>query len=250
MGNKLLLKKPQYNVFIIAGQSNASGRGTNNQTFAKSSVYDSLFLGNDYLYKTMADPIDSNTNQIDTISSDSIAAGSVWPLVATGLSALGKYTIFVPCAMGGTFISQWREFAGGAVDRSTLYGSMCYRALQAATVGTLRGVLVWIGESNAISGTSQVAFNADIDTFANNVKSDIGVNSMFCKLQTCTGISQENQDAINAAIAEAWGDNSNVMTGPDLTSISTDDSYHIKIDDKLASAATLWIAAIKTALSW
>lgn len=244
----------QRDVFVIAGQSNASGRGTNNQTYTGSGSVGALNYNNAYHLTNLIDPVDANTGQVDSVSSDTtpVAAGSIWPLLATHhISNTGRTPIFVPCAKGATSITAWLPGADHQ-DRTTLYGSMVYRALQAANYGTLRAVLWWQGETDAVAAMSQATYNGHLDTIANAVMADLGVPLMPCKFQRCSGITDANEDAINAAIAEAWGDNANVATGPDLTGITTDsgDGLHLNADAKLSSAAALWWTALETEFGW
>lgn len=228
-------------LFIIAGQSNASGRGSNNQSYSHATVKATRF-GNNYLWSNLDDPSDSDSGQIDTVSSDSIAAGSLWPLLATSfMTDLSIPVAFVPCAKGGTSITAWQPGVDHQ-NRATLYGSMVYRALQ---VGGCKAVLWWQGETDALAGMSQATYNGHLDSLANAVAADLGVKLVPCKLQNCTGISAPAQAAINAAIGEAWTDNVNVVQGPDLSGITTDDEYHLQTNQKLQDAADLWWSAIE-----
>jgi hypothetical protein len=239
------------NVFLIAGQSNASGRGTNSQSWSHATLTPWLF-DNAYTFRILADPTDSAIGQVDAVSNDSSeAAGSVWPLVATSLLASTNARCgFVPCAKGATSITAWLPGADRQ-DRTTLYGSMIYRATQVMllTGTSIKAVLWWQGESDAIAGMSQATYNAHLDTLTNAIASDLGCKLMAAKLQTCSGA---DVTTVNAAIAEAWADNPNVLIGPDLSGLSTapDDLYHLITDAKLASAASLWWDAIKAVFGY
>lgn len=228
-------------VFVIAGQSNASGRGTNSQSYSHATIKASLF-GNDYTWRELADPTDSITNQGDTISKETVqSGGSVWPLLATSfLADQGVPVSFIPSAKGGTRITDWLPGANHQ-NRATLYGSMVYRALQ---VGGVKAILWWQGEADAQDGMSQATYNSNLDSLANAIQADLGVKLMPCKLQNITAA---DETAINAAIAEAWGDNANVLTGPDLSDIATDDTLHLQTDAKLLDAAGRWWTALQTA---
>lgn len=233
-------------VFVIAGQSNASGSGTNNQSYSHATLKAGLF-GNDYKWHELTDPTDTGLNQVDTVSSDGpggeVNKGSAWPHLATNfLANVGLPCAFVPCALGGTSITAWLPGANHQ-DRTTLFGSLVYRALQTG----VKCVLWWQGEADAAAGMTQATYNGHLDTIANAVFTDLGVKLMPCKLQTCTGVSQIAQDRINAAIAEAWADNANVLTGPDLTGLVSDDGNHLKSDANLAAAGALWWNALETA---
>lgn len=225
---------------VIAGQSNASGRGTNNQT-----ANGGFLFGNDYNVKHLNDPTDDPTDQRDTVSSDTspAAAGSVWPLVNNLISA--GTCLWVPCAKGGTSITQWQPGVDH-FDRTTLYGSMTYRA----QVTNAQAVLWWQGETDAANGMNQATYNGYLDTLANTLYSDLGIKLIACKFQNCAIVADPNEAAINAAIAEAWADNDNVLQGPDLTDMASDDDYHLKTDAKLLEAASRWYTALAAAFGW
>jgi hypothetical protein len=224
-------------IFAIAGQSNASGRGTNSQSYSHASLKACLF-GNDYVWKELADPHDDNTSQKDSVSSDGIAAGSYWLPLATQIMAdQGVPVAFVPCAKGRADIeTDWQPGADHS-NRATLYGSMNYRIAQ---VGGVKAVLYHGGEKDALAGTSEANVNTALDSFANAVNSDQSIGVMICKLQTCT----DGRDVtnVNNAIGTAWGDNANVLQGPDLSSITV--SVHLESDADLATAAWAWWTAM------
>lgn len=230
--------------FVIAGQSNASGRGDTNQPYSGTGV--SRMFGNDYVLKDISDPVDILTNQVDAVSNDTEAAGSVWPLVASGVVAdTGKPVLLVPCAKGGTSITQWLPGADHQ-DRTTLYGSMIFRALQAANYGVLRMVLWWQGESDAISGMSTATYQGHLQTISDAVFADLGIPLVPAKLQTSAaeaGYTNANRDKINAAIGNLWG-TGHVVAGPDLSVLTTDDAFHIKTNTNLEDASDLWITSI------
>jgi hypothetical protein len=229
-------------VFICAGQSNMSGRGTNNQVYGHATLKAGLF-SNAYAWRELSDPYDMATSQTDTVSSDSspAAAGSFIPLLATEIMAdQGVPVAFVPAAKGGVSITSWLP-GGDHQDRTTLYGSMVYRALQTGA----KAVLWWQGETDAIDGMAQATYNGHLDTIADAIDADLGVPLMACKLQNSSAITDSpNEAAINAAIAEAWADNANVLEGPDLSDIGSDDAYHLQTDAKLLTAAQRWWAKL------
>lgn len=67
-------------IFIISGQSNASGRGNTLNNYTHATLKAGLF-DNDDTWKELADATDSNSGQTDGVSSDGIAKGSPWPLI-------------------------------------------------------------------------------------------------------------------------------------------------------------------------
>jgi hypothetical protein len=70
---------------------------------------------------------------------------------------------------------------------------------------------------------------------------------MPCKLQNSSGITDADELKINDAIAQAWGDNANVATGPDLTDLASDDTFHLQTNAKLLTAAERWAQKILAA---
>lgn len=236
-------------VFAVAGQSNASGRGSTLNAYIGTPH--AGLLRNDYKWSQLLDPTDDMTNQVDTVSVEpnNNEAGSVWPLIASNYLENQSIPIaFIPCAAGGSSITAWQPGANHQ-NRSTLYGSMVYRVLQ---TGGCRAVLWWQGEAD--TSMSGAAYNTYLDTIADAIATDIGCKLMPCKFQTSPAYPQANQDIINAAIGTAWSDNANVLTGPDLTILTADNddgfNVHLISDANVQAAASLWWTAIKTAFGW
>ena len=234
-------------VFVTFGQSNASGRATNNQTYVGTAGIKAAMFGNDYTWKELVDPHDSYTNQVDRISNDNYryavtVGGSCWPLLATWYLKRGYPCAFIPAALGGTGIV---EFLPGAdhEDRNTLYGSMVHRVRVAG--GKVKAVLWWQGETDALANMTQAVYNAYLDTIANAVMADLGCKLMPCKLLNCSGLTDVQQARIDDAIAEAWGDNPNVLTGPNMGSIASDDTYHYILDATAQTVADLWAESLE-----
>lgn len=236
-------------VFVCYGQSNMSGRGTNNQTFTATGGINATLFGNDYEWKVLTDPYDSATGQDDSVSSDvdpNAAAGSFIPGFATLFVANRGYPCaFIPAAKGGANITSLDPDTDH-LDRATLYGSMNYRAQNCGS-GGVKAVLYWQGEANASAATSQASYNSLLDGLADAVAADLGVPLVVARLQDSTGITDANENAIRAAVDEAVADNVNVVAGPDLEDIQSDDSFHLQTDEKLADAAARWWAAVNAA---
>ncbi len=223
-------------IYIIAGQSNASGRGDNNQVYSHGSLKATLF-GNDYTWKELSDPSDDNTDQVDTVSSDG-SGGSYWLPLATSIMADQSVPVaFVPCAKGGTSITEWQAGADHS-DRTTLYGSMNYRIAQ---IGDVKAVLWHQGERDADDGMPEATYNTYLDALANDIQADQGIKLMACKIQD---VSDRNETNVNNAIGTAWGDNANVLEGPDFSSFTPDGDVHFTSDADMAQAAGDWWTAI------
>ena len=233
---------------MIAGQSNASGRGTSAQLWANTTLIPKSF-NNAYTITVLVDPSDSSAGQVDAVSIDVAAAGSVWPLVADDImNNEGVVPLFVPCAMGGTSITDWLPGADHE-DRTTLYGSMVYRAKQAWTYGAQKCVLWHLGESDALAGMTRATYNGHLDTLANAVVADLGVPLVAAKIHKwdeAPAPTQAAVDEINDGIDDAWGDNVNVLQGPDFDNPArVTDLLHFTTDAELLDAAGRWWVQIE-----
>jgi len=232
-------------IFGIWGQSNGSGRGTNNQSYTHATLKASM-LANDNLWKDLTDPTDVATNQVDSISYDGLfdAAGSVWPLVATAyMAAKGFPVAFVPCCRGGNGNVRWQPPVDH-YDRTTLYGSALYRT--ATLAGGCKAVLYWAGEPGVDAAVSDYGQYKPI---AVAVASDLGVPVMRCKLQYCTAGTSNEALGVAAAVQYIW-DNPvefNAVTGPDFSDIISDDGFHLMTDPKIQLAASRWATAMLNA---
>ena len=137
--------------FVIAGQSNASGRGELNRT-TESPDLRVLVFGNDYQWRVASEPIDSPIGQVDIISTDSgkiystkghgFALTAAKDLVNTGLDSV----VLIPCPKGGSSLTQWKRGAN-PFDRNTLFGSCYFRTTTAAPRG-IDGIWWYQGEAD------------------------------------------------------------------------------------------------------
>lgn len=234
-------------VILITGQSNASGRGTANQPYTPPTSHPQTLpaiFSNGFAWKLAVDPIDRVVSGDDAVSRDASAAGSCWMRAAGAImEQTGVPVAFVPCALGSTSVLEWQPGVDHA-DRATLYGSAQYKR---GLVGGCTLNVMWLGETDSADGTTQATFNSRLDTFANTLAADqAGLRTMPCKLMAISGA---DETAVNAAIAEAWGDNANVATGPDLSDIASDDSFHAQADAKLITIGGRWATAINALLT-
>lgn len=240
-------------IFMIAGQSNGSGYVANNQAYSHPSLI-AWNYAKDYKFHRLADPISDNSGAVEAAMVDTSGAtkGSVWPLVATAImERTGREVIFAPCAIGGEGLSEYWQPSADHHDTATNYGCLLTRAEAVAPYGNLRAVLLWAGEGEVHTSMSQVDYNANLDAFADAIRTDLGIPTIACKLQDCSGMGGGNDETnVNAAVAEAWSDNANCLVGPDLHEITTDDQWHIISDAKAQQAATLWANAIIDAFGW
>jgi hypothetical protein len=236
-------------VFVGAGQSNISGRGTSNQTYSASAggVLACLF-GNDDNYKALSDPSDSATNQVDRISDDLLESPGLaqptgsWIIrfVNAWLASSEVPIGYIPCALGATDASQWAKTSTDRISALNLYESMSRRI---SSVGGVKAVLYEQGEQDANDGiaTTNSQYQALLNSFANDINTDFGVSTYIVPLHTITAAGYNGngtttgQDAIRNAQLSVASSNSNAIITQPLTDIdlSAGDGIHFKTDTDL-----------------
>jgi hypothetical protein len=234
-------------IYVLAGQSNASGRGSALNSYSHPVLKAALF-GNDDRWKDLTDPVDSDAGQVDRVSADPGAGGSVWPLVATELMAAENVPLaFVPCAKIGTPIRKWAEDAAAPRARSTLYGSMLRRVR--AVGGRVRAVLFWQGEADARTASSTQAYAAALRRLAAAVKHDCGAPLVAAQIGDYNPSvwSSAAVDAIRLAQQKAWHAGW-ALPGPALYDIDLDGRVHFTEADDQLVAARRWTAAVLAAV--
>lgn len=227
-------------VFVIAGQSNASGRGDHPQSAGHDWLKAALF-GNDYLWRELTDPSDSDAGQVDSVSVDFEAGGSVWTLVAGHyLNAASVPVAFVPAAKGGSSITAWQP-GRDRFDRATLYGSMIYRARLTGA----KAVLWWQGETDALDGMAQAEYHRQFGQLATAIRRDLGIPIMPALIHNSMAIPDDGEAAVRRAVVEAADALDTVLLGPDLSDLASDDQYHLRSDTNLQIAAERWWRAMQ-----
>ncbi len=134
-------------LFVLAGQSNMSGRG---KLKTQSAWHPHAFVfGNDYHWHIATEPIDSPLNQVDRVSVDDSPSAQFGPSLAFALSLIEKNPDLpiglIPCAKSDTTLAEWER----SLDENTLYGSCLKRVRAASTMGQVAGILIFQGESDA-----------------------------------------------------------------------------------------------------
>ncbi|HEX9996699.1 MAG TPA: sialate O-acetylesterase [Abditibacterium sp.] len=220
-------------VFVVAGQSNAEGRGTSAQTYTHATQKAALFKEGAMGWAELIDPTDADTT-----------LGSAWPRLATEFMADQSVPIgFITTAEGGTslFGGDWNP-TGTPGPKLT----NCISTITASGVNSVKAVLWHQGESDAVAGVSQANYKTALDAlavyFAANVPGAPALLS--AQIGPYTTVAAASLDAIRLAQSSAWGDASGVKAGPVCYDIATDDGVHFKSDVKLLLLARRWWAAI------
>jgi hypothetical protein len=163
-------------LFILAGQSNMSGRGELPPTpLSHPQVF---VFGNDYRWRMATEPVDNPTGQIDAVSHDYDAGYGPALAFATGLIERNPELAIglIPCAKGNTAIEQWQR----RLADTTLYGSCLKRSLAASTMGNIEGILFFQGETDALDPQqypdrllSAADYESKFVTFVHDMRRDL-----------------------------------------------------------------------------
>lgn len=203
-------------VLLVAGQSNASGRGLP-VSYGPDPVPEVRMFGNDYLWRIAEEPLDDPTDQVDTCSAESQceddgARYSFGSELGRGLwDATEHFAYLVPAAHGGTKTTRWLPPADRE-DRSTLFGSSVFRsrvsaalianpevAGSAGTEGGPVNVLVWFqGESDANSASAREDYIANTNAIMDAYASELDVPVVYVQL-AANSDEQENVQQIDIA---------------------------------------------------
>ncbi len=169
-------------LFILAGQSNMSGRGTLLPITLSENPRIFLF-GNDYEWHLAAEPIDNARGQVDRVSQDLDAGFSPGMSFATTLLKHNPNLIIglIPCAKGGSAIAEWER----NLSDKTLYGSCLKRSLAASSKGEIAGMLFFQGEADALKPKPVAKrplfphqWANKFSAFVNNFRQDLGLQNL------------------------------------------------------------------------
>jgi len=158
-------------IYGIAGQSNPSGRGLLSEMPVLTNYIKILNYNNAGKWVYASEPIDSEIGQVDAVSSD------VSPGVGFGLAfgdemfnlRPGRPVGLVPGAKGASSMADW----GRNLSRSTLYGSMIARLQEAASSGSLKGLVFDQGATETSSLALVNAWPAAFTQFVADVRGDL-----------------------------------------------------------------------------
>lgn len=254
-------------LYVIAGQSNASGRGINNQHYRVTNGLKASLYGNDLRWHELIDPTDSGLNEFDTVSNDTDhVGGSVWPLLATYILNTGVPVGFIPAAAGGSSIAQWQPTSFGL---HTLYGALDYRlrTLQLPTLPTptltgikgipersfipgIRAVLWMQGEADALHEVTAQAYAQGLERLADSLYRRYQVTFLPATLAHAPYTSAAHIQAINAGIGLAVTEREYIFAGADLSTLTVDtaiSTFHFRYDSSLQIVAARWWQALRSA---
>ena len=227
-------------IYIVAGQSNHSGRAATAVQPA-NAVFKAIELKNDNTWGLLTENT-SNSGAFDDTTGgyaaragqSGLVAGSYFGKLSSLLEAHGVPTAFVPCALGSTSLSAWQPYADHHAT-TTLYGIMLTRAELA---GGHKAMLFWQGESDATSNTAQATYESGLNDFINHWYTDTGKQTIICKL--CASGNVAWYSTIRAAQQAVIDANSHVAGGIDMDVWATGNIHYSTSGDITAVATAAY----------
>lgn len=217
----------------VIGDSNASGRCTNNQPAPPSGAY---LYDNAGSVVALADPWDGGTNTYSILDDGASADGSFIPRLAQHYYDAGKTTLWVPANKGGTQTSNWTR----STLTTTHYGAMKARI---DAVGGVNKIVICLGANDAIAAVSQSTFVTRMNQLIADLKSDFPSAQLYLqKIQDFTGYGTQVQ-TIRAGVQQVWENNADVKRGADLDGITT--SVHYTTDADAIAVGSRTYAALE-----
>lgn len=218
------LAEAAYDGFVISGQSNAKGAATHNQPYTGSDI---MYKGTPLVSSPLADPVGDSS-------------GSPWPLVSTSVdAAAGNDIMWIPAAINGVSITTWQPSA--SEQYFLLMTNAATRSL--TNGGALKVNVFWLWETDAANGMNTNDFRNYLITYAEAVDTALHIPVMVCVPQDATAVDTTTKGEYRAVITNLFGTH-NVIAGPDLSDMVTDDGYHLASDANVAIAASRWASNI------
>ncbi|GAA5130632.1 sialate O-acetylesterase [Luteolibacter yonseiensis] len=154
------VKKQEFHVYLLMGQSNMCGRDTR-ELAGQVDNPKVLALGPDGKWVVARDPMFPKAGRIEP------GAGPGIPFASRMLAAGGKAGIgLVPCAVGGTKLERW-------VKGGDLYQNALSQARVAAKDGIISGVLWHQGESDSEKMETAGTYEARLKQMLTDLRADL-----------------------------------------------------------------------------
>ena len=223
-------------LFLVTGQSNADGRGTEHLTLSASNPY----VGVKYAA--------GGWSVGDDPSSWDGKYGSPWPIVLNALIPHQRVPMgFIQAAVGSTVVKQWCRD-----------GSMFKRMqgiVEKATDGSLgiKAVLYYQGE-NDITHWNKLSVLGDYAAYKQHLAAavadfydEFGIPVLVGQI-TNLGSERERNDGVRRAQQEAWSDVPHCLRGAVTYDIRPSDGVHYRDEANMRAFAGRWSAAILNGL--
>ncbi len=159
-------------LFILAGQSNMSGRDSVSAEYRYSRYEGTIWnYSNAGEWRSAEEPIDDSSGQVYPISRDDDAGVGPGLAFADYLHELfpsGGIGL-IPCPKGGSRIEDWlRDYS-----TESLYGSCLARINQAKLSGEIAGILFYQGESDTFTFEQADEWPSRFAQFVSEIRADL-----------------------------------------------------------------------------
>lgn len=230
-------------VFVVAGQSNAMGKADQYNSYSHATLKASMFRQDD-TWAELTDPTDN----------EALAAGSVWPLLATYVMADTGYPVaFVTTAKNGAEL-----VAGDAgwTKNNAQYAD-CVQTVDNSGVNSARAILWHQGESDVNGSISTAAYEAALSQMLDDLQADVSALSgvpLICAqigYKTLNDPTRADLDAIREAHTNRWASDGDIYRGPVTYDIGPlGDGVHFGATEGGTSAAIAQAQMDTLALRW
>ena len=223
-------------LFLVAGQSNADGRGDKHVLLDPANPY----VGVKFRHNTWSRGEDPSANDGDY--------GSAWPLVLNDLIPEQRVPMgFIAAAVGSTVVKEWRR--GGRMYERML------KIVTAATDGSrrIKAVLYYQGENDIthyhrLSALGDYhAYKSDLTAAVSDFHGDFGVLVLVGQITNLLSDRAKN-DSIRRAQQELWTEHPWALPGAVTYDIRPSDGVHYRKVANLRAFARRWTLAIRASL--
>ncbi|XP_062098387.1 probable carbohydrate esterase At4g34215 [Humulus lupulus] len=186
-------------IFVLAGQSNMAGRGGVSHGVRDHYVPPKcspnrqiLRLSAKLEWESAHEPLHAD---IDTGNVCGVGPGMAFANEVVRARGGSVVVGLVPCAIGGTRISQW-------IRGTPLYSSLLRRAQESLKEGgTIRAVLWFQGESDTLRTSDAVAYGGNMKKFIMDIRSDLNIpNLLVIQVALASGEGQYIEEVRKAQL--------------------------------------------------
>lgn len=178
-------------IFVLAGQSNMSGRGKAPLPSEFRQIEGVWNFNNAWKWERATEPLDSAAGQLDLVSADQSAGVGPGLVFAARMRELrtGSAIGLVQCAKGASSMLDWLQSG----SRETLYGSCIARVKEASKRGRVVGMLLYQGESDAASVTEARNWDRHFSKLVFQFRSDLNMPRLPVVFAQIGGLSAERR---------------------------------------------------------
>lgn len=225
-------------LFVVAGQSNALGRGFTLNSVTTFSQIASMYRTDDQ-WGELADPAHVG------------AQGSVWPILADYIIDSQAVPVgFITTAVGGSLIDTWRQGGANHLNMMQQVSEATYGSMKVKAMLFLQGASDMRQDQGAMGEYS--SYRLDLESAAEQFLLAtqhaevvvVGQSNIF-KHPTS---NRQTVDAIRTAQQDCWEEVAGIVAGPVTYDVGLADGAHFRTDSQIGAVAARWWAAIRSSV--